>query len=182
MRVRKFKYFILGFGLFLSWINLPGFAQAPLSEYRLKAAFVYNFAKFIDWPPEAFKDDTAPFVIGILGDNPFGKNLEETVDHKTINTHPIKIQVFNDPADAAQCHLLFISKSNGAKIPEIIKKLQGTTVLTVSETDRFIEQGGMINFVEESKKVRFQINDDAAKVAKLRLSSKLLSLAVPVSR
>lgn len=163
--------------------GFPGIAQtAPPSEYQLKAAFLYNFAKFIDWPSEAFASENAPFVIGILGDDPFGKILQDTVKGKAINTHPIALRPFRDAADTTGCHLLFISRSLKENFPEIIKKLQGKSVLTVSETEPFIESGGMINFVEDAKKVRFQINETAAKAAKLRMSSKLLSLALPSNR
>jgi len=183
MRVRKIKFFALGLTLLLRLADLSSPAQtASPSEYQLKAAFIYNFAKFIDWPAEAFKDDRSPFIIGILGDDPFGNNLERTVAGKMINTHPITIQNFREAGDATKCHLLFISNSKKEQLPEIIKKLHGATVLTVGETERFVETGGMINFVNEDKKVRFQINDDATKAAKLKLSSKLLSLALPSRR
>ena len=179
---RKIRNFILGFGLLLQMAEFSNAQTAPPSEYQLKAAFIYNFAKFIDWPPEAFANEKSPFVIGILGDDPFGNNLRDTVNGKAINTHPVTIQAFRDASDATGCHMLFISRSLKEKFPEIIKKLQGTSVLTVSETEQFIEAGGMINFVEDAKKIRFQINETAAKAAKLRMSSKLLSLALPSHR
>jgi hypothetical protein len=180
---RKIRYFILGFGLFLQMADFSSLAQTPPpSEYQLKAAFIYNFAKFIDWPPEAFADEKSPFIIGILGDDPFGKSLEDAVNGRTINTHPIAIQTFRDAAAATGCHMLFISSSAKEKLPAIIEKLQGTTVLTVGENDQFIAAGGMINFVEDAKKIRFQINDTAAKAARLKMSSKLLSLALPSNR
>ena len=161
----------------------PGHAQtSPLSEYQLKAAFLYNFAKFIEWPLDAFAEDKSPFIIGILGDDPFGSHLETTVAGKKINTHPITIQSFREVTDATNCHILFISTSEKKRFPEIMEKLRGTTVLTVGETERFIETGGMVNFVQEGTKLRFQINDDAAKIAKLKISSKLLGLAVRASR
>ena len=156
--------------------------DAPPSEYRLKAAFLFNFAKFVEWPPEAFAEKTSPFIIGVLGDNPFGNELQQTVIGKNINDHPITIQPFSTAAAATNCHLLFISNSEKKRLTEIVPALRGTTVLTVSETERFIEAGGMINFVSVNNKIRFQINDDAAKTARLKISSKLLSLAVPAPR
>jgi hypothetical protein len=177
MRLRKMTFFVLSVGLLL--VAAPGHAQSPApSEYQLKAAFLYNFAKFTDWPPEAFADAKSPFTIGILGDNPFGSDLEQTVAGKKISEHPITIQTFRSATDATNCHILFISPSQKERFPAIIQSLRGTTVLTVSETERFIEAGGMVNFVEEASKIRFQINDEAAKVARLKISSRLLGLAV----
>lgn len=156
--------------------------DSPPSEYRLKAAFLFNFAKFVEWPPEAFAEKTSPFILGVLGDNPFGNELEQTVAGKKVNDYPITVQTFRTAAEATNCHILFISNSEKKRLPEIIQRLHGTAVLTVSETERFIETGGMINFVSENNKIRFQINDEAAKAAGLKISSKLLSLAVRPSR
>jgi hypothetical protein len=183
MRLRKTNFF---FGLSL-WLLLAagfGYAQTPRppSEYQLKAAFLYNFAKFIDWPPETFPDDKSPFIIGILGDNPFGTDLERTVADKKINDRPIAIRPFRTAAEATNCQILFISSSEKKRFSEIIQSLHGSAVLTVGEAGQFIESGGMVNFVQEASKIRFQINDDAAKAARLKISSKLLSLAVQSPR
>jgi hypothetical protein len=176
MRLRAALFLCLSSILLLA---VDGGAQsAAPSEYRLKAAFLFNFAKFIDWPPTAFADDTSPFIFGILGDNPFGTDLEQTVAGKKINEHPIVIQIFQAATEATNCHILFICNSEKKRLPEIIQGLRGTTVLTVGETEEFTKTGGIINFVQEASKIRFQINDDAAKVARLKISSKLLSLAV----
>ena len=164
---------------------LPADAGAQASqpsEYQVKAAFLFNFAKFVEWPPETFAGETSPLVIGILGDNPFGTDLERTVAGKLINNRPITIRSFPTAAEAANCHILFISSSEKKRLPDIIQSLHGTAVLTVGETDQFIASGGMVNFVQEASKIRFQINDDAAKAARLKISSKLLTLAVRSSR
>lgn len=152
------------------------------SEYQLKAAFLFNFAKFVEWPQEAFAETNSPFIIGILGDSPFGNELAQTVVGKNINEHPITLKTFRAAAEATNCHLLFISNTEQKRLPEIIPRLRATPILTVGETERFIEAGGMINFVTENNKIRFQISDDAAKAARLKISSKLLSLAVPSVR
>ena len=161
------------------WLHAQG---SQLTEYQLKAAFLYNFAKFIDWPPEAFADGKAPFVFGILGDNPFGNDLERTVAGKTINDHPVSVQIFHTAAEAGHCQILFISNSEKKHFSEILQSLHGNPVLTVGETDEFMQAGGMINFLLQDGKIRFQINDDAAKAARLKISSKLLSLAVAPAR
>ena len=117
-----------------------------------------------------------------MGDNPFGNDLEQTVAGKKINDRPISVQVFRTAAEATHCQILFISNSEKKHFSEIIQNLHGSAVLTVSDTDRFIESGGMVNFVKEASKIRFQINDEAAKAAQLKISSKLLSLAVTSPR
>jgi hypothetical protein len=161
----------------------PGHAQAPApSEYRIKAAFIFNFAKFVEWPVEALPADNSPFVIGILGENPFGSDLEQTVAGKKINDHPITIRPFLTAGQATNCHILFISSSEQKRFTEIIQGLRGSAVLTVAETDGFVAAGGMVNFLQEANKIRFQINDGAANAARLKISSKLLSLAVPAAR
>ena len=156
--------------------------DSPPSEYQLKAAFLFNFAKFVEWPPEAFANSTSPIVIGILGEDPFGGDLERTVRDKKVNNRPFVIKELRSPAEATNCHIIFISASEKKRLPEVLSGLSGTNVLTVSETADFTASGGMINFVEENNKIRFQINDVAAKKANLKVSSKLLSLAVPPAR
>lgn len=151
--------------------------SAATSESQLKAAFLFNFAKFVEWPSEAFAESTSPFIIGVLDDSAFAKELEQTVAAKRIDNHPISIQVFRAGGDIGHCHILFMS-ARGKDIPEVIRRLNGRAVLTVGETERFIETGGMINFISEKNKIRFQINHDAAKAARLTVSSKLLNLAV----
>jgi hypothetical protein len=152
--------------------------EAPLSEYRLKAAFLFNFAKFVEWPQQAFAEPKSPIVIGVLGDNPFGTDLEETVRNKLIGARPVVVKEFQATDPATNCHILFISNSEKKRLPEILAPLRGHSVLTVGDTERFIEAGGMINLVPEGNKIRFQINDETARSAKLRISSKLLSLAL----
>jgi hypothetical protein len=167
-------------GLSLVWLLSVGDGRAQESqptEYQIKAAFLFNFAKFVEWPPAAFAEATSPMVIGILGENPFRDDLERTIRGKTINNRPLVIKEFRSPAEATNCHVLFISTSEKQRLPEILKSLHGTSVLTVGETDRFTETGGMINFVAEGNKIRFQINEVAARNAGLKISSKLLNLA-----
>jgi hypothetical protein len=180
MFVRAKTVQVLSLLLWLAISLARGQDAAAPSEYRLKAAFLWNFAKFVEWPTNAFASESAPFIIGVLGKNPFGPDLEKTVSGKLINTHPIEVRVFDSVAEAKQCHLLFVAASETARVADIVKSLAGTTVLTVGDTESgpFTENGGMIKFVFEGNKVRFQINDNAAKSANLKISSKLLSLAV----
>jgi hypothetical protein len=169
-------------GLGLIWLLLAGGGgraqDARPTEYQIKAAFLFNFAKFVNWPPGVFAQPTSPIVIGILGENPFHDDLARTVRDKTVDDHPLVIKEFRSADQATNCHILFISTSEKNRLPEILKVLNGTSVLTVGEMERFTEAGGMINFVLEGTKIRFQINNDAATRAGLKISSKLLSLAM----
>lgn len=168
--------------IFLLGVIAPAAAQdVSPTEYQLKAAFLYNFAKFVDWPPSAFTNGTQPFVVGVMGENPFGKDLENTIHNKNINGHTIVGRAVVSISDARQCHILFVSNSESKRLHEIFEGLRGATVLTVGENEKFIASGGMINFIVEGRKIRFQINDATARLAQLKISSKLLSLAVPAS-
>jgi hypothetical protein len=148
------------------------------SEYQLKAAFLYHFAQLVTWPAEAFGESGSPMVIAVLGENPFGKQLEESVRGKSVNGHPLTVKEAQTLGEVTNnCHVLFVSSSEKKRLAEILAAVRGKSVLTVGETDHFTETGGMINFTMEGTKIRFQINDSAAKAAGLKISSKLLSLA-----
>ena len=166
---------LLGLAIGLAF---KGLAQEAPTEYQVKAAFLFNFAKFVEWPAEAFPETNSPIVIGVLGKNVFGTDLEKTIRGKTVNNRHFEFKNFNSPTDATNCHILFISPSLKDNLPKIVDGLHNASVLTVSETEQFITAGGMINFIiADNKTVRFQISDDAAKKAGLKISSKLLSLA-----
>src|SRR6266568_2546236 len=109
--------------------------EAPASEYQLKAAFLYNFAKFVEWPPQAFPDAATPFTIGIIGEDPFGDDLERTVQNKTANGHPFMAKQVKALSELKTCHILFISASERKRLPEILNAVRGAGVLTVSEMD-----------------------------------------------
>jgi YfiR/HmsC-like len=174
---RTTRLILLTLGLIFS-LGLGGLAQnTGPSEYQIKAAFLYHFAEFVQWPPGTFDGPASPIVVGVLGKNVFGDNLEQTIRNKTINNHPFQFKEFHLVREATNCQILFISPSEEKRLPEILKGLSGTSVLTVSEIDHFTEAGGMINFIIEDDEVRFQINDEAAKKARLIISSKLLTLA-----
>ena len=174
---------VLGLLLFSS-----GRAQdSPPSEYQIKAAFIFNFAKFVEWPPEALPGPSLPMVIGILGDSSFGPDFQQAFAMKRINDHPLLVKEFRQAADVTNCHILFISSSvfnalEEKERREIMESLGRSNVLIIGEAPGFTEADGMISFVKENNKIRFQINEPAAKKARLKVSSKLLSLAVPSSR
>lgn len=153
-------------------------ADVSPSEYKLKAAFLYHFSQFVDWPPTTYAAANAPFVIGLLGDNPFGNDLEQTVHGKNLGPHALMVRAFHSLAEATnQCQILFISSSEQKRLPEILASLGGGNLLTVGEAENFGEAGGMIQFVMEGTKIRFRINEAATQRAGLKVSAKLLSLA-----
>lgn len=149
------------------------------TEYEVKAAFLYNFAKFVSWPPAAFPDAEAPFQLGILGDDPFGEALARLVASQRVQGRPFVIVHGRSPAELARCHILFISDSEQSRLAQHLAALRQahSYALTVSDLDDFRAAGGMIHFVLERSRVRFQINPDSATAAGLTISSKLLSLA-----
>ena len=157
--------------------GLPVFAQAEVSkEYQVKAAFLFNFAQFVDWPPAVFTNAGMPFTIGILGRDPFGAALEATVQGETINSHKIIIERARTVDDLKNCQLVFISQSEKNHVPEILSALDDRPVLTVSEIEGFARLGGSINFYLDGGKVRFEVNPAAAQRDGLKVSSQLLSL------
>lgn len=151
-------------------------AQSP-SEHQVKAVFLYNFAKFIDWPSDPSPDSRDPVVIGIVGEDPFGNLLERTVKGKTVDRREIVIKRFKRGQDLRGCHILFVSSSESKHLRAIFESLKGASVLTVGETEGFARLGGVINFTLEDNQVHFEVNVDAAERARLKISSKLLSLA-----
>ena len=159
-------------------LSFKSLAQEHPSEYQVKAAFMFNFAKFVDWPPEVFAGSNSPIVLGILGKNVFGSDLEKTIRDRKVNNHAFQFTNFTSAAEATNCHILFISPSEKENFSKIISGLHSASVLTVSETEGFIKAGGMINFKFEGSNIRFEISDETAKKAGLKISSKLLTLAV----
>ena len=153
-------------------------AQAqPSREYQLKAVFLYNFAQFTDWPESAFADTNSPLVIGILGADPFGRTLDETIKDETVRGHPLVIQHYQRAEEAKTCDILFISQSESRHMDEIVKGLKGRPILTVADADGPPSTEVIILFRVENNKVHFRINQDAAKAANLTLSSRLLRVA-----
>jgi hypothetical protein len=150
-------------------------ARAP--EYEVKAAFLYNFAKFVDWPSQAFPSSSTPLHICVLGRDPFGDTLSRVVQGKSVSGRPIISQPVQSSADARPCDILFVSSSDPAFLKQALAHLSDRPMLTVGESKDFLSFGGMINFVLEQDRVRFEINLTAAERHHLKLSSKLLAVA-----
>jgi len=165
---------------FLISLNTCVLAQsAPPSEYEIKAACLYNFAKLIEWPENAFENDDIPFFIGVLGEDPFGGALERVIQDRTIGERKIAIR---RSSGHASCQLLFISSSESENISSVLKTIEGRHVVTVGEFDDFVDQGGVIELFIEDNKVRFSVNVDAAKRAGVTMDSDLLRLSTVVEK
>lgn len=163
--------------LLMSLKPWPLFAQnMATQEYQIKAAFLYNFALFIEWPEDAFKSGGIPFTIGILGNHSFGDSLEK-LKGKTIRKRPVIVKQIGSIDNMGVCHLLFVSTSEKIRLPEILAVTKKRPVLTVSDLDGFYKAGGIINFIDMDGKMRFDINLKTAQLAGLKISSQLLKLA-----
>jgi hypothetical protein len=195
MRSKVYIIVVLALMLFATPIATTARNHTEKSrEYQIKAAFLYNFIKFVDWPEEKLDDITDTITIGIIGKDPFG-NAFEPIKNKKVQERKVAVKRFkpfealkksgtDDKTEQKQqidalrkCHLLFISSSEKDKLAEIIEALKGSSVLTIGETADFLETGGMINLLMEAKKVRFEINIPAAQQEKIKIRSKLLRLA-----
>lgn len=168
----------MGLLLFGSAASLTSaFAEAApriSDEYRVKAAFLFNFAQFVEWPASAFPNGDSPFVIGILGEDPFGSYLDDLVRGETVGHRPLLIRRCHDLREASGCHILFVSRSETASLGGVLEELKHRAILTISDVDAFNRYGGMVRFVMENGKIRLRINLDSAKAAHLTISSKIL--------
>jgi hypothetical protein len=152
-------------------------ADPGIEEYRVKAAFLFNFAKFVQWPPQAFKSADSPIEICVLGPNPFGTSLQMVVQGKMVGHRTFVVREVRDAQQAGECHIVFASAAGWTRSRAVLGNINKYCVLTVGETGEFIDGGGIINLRLEEARVRVEINPDAAERAGLRISSKLLSLA-----
>ncbi len=168
----------------VSFAVLPARGQVA-KEYDLKAAFLCKFALFVKWPTNAFPEAKTPITIGVLGSDPFGKSLREAVRNEIVQSRKLVVESYSSVesiinlADEKNiiCHILFVSQSESGKLGRIFASLKGRHVLTVGDSDRFCQNGGIIQFVIVENKVRLIINQDAAKAAEIKLSATLLDLA-----
>lgn len=167
----------LGLKLLLGVLAASHAHGEEIGEYQVKAAFLYNFAKFVEWPPQSFKTPTDPIAICGLGLNRFGDTLEETVRGKTAGGRPFVVRAVSGIPAAGACHILFVSSPEWRRLGSDLGLLKVNGLLTVGETPGFAAGGGVINFKLQDGKVRLEINMEAAEQAHLHLSFKLLSVA-----
>jgi hypothetical protein len=147
---------------------------APPSEYQVKAVFLFNFAQFVEWPARAFADPQAPFVIGVLGKDPFGPDLDAVVHGETIGSHPLLIERYRNIGELHNCNILFIGRTETGALPHILEVLKGRSILTVTDAEDGDPRGVMIQLLTRSNRIRLRIDVGAARAGNLVISSKLL--------
>ena len=184
VRLLKTGRFLLIVSLFMM-VMLYGFSAAALNtdadknkhaEYKVKAAYLYNFAKFVEWPSEAFADPSLPLGICIIGKDPFGDTLNSLKD-KSARGRKLVISQYSESSELKDCHILFISPSEKNNLAGILEMIKDRHILTVSDMNKFTNRGGMINLKQVKSKLRLEINNEAALHSGLKMSSKLLKIA-----
>jgi hypothetical protein len=181
--IRRLTKFILLAALpALPWCGTPNSARAdaggPDREYKLKAAYIFNFAQFVDWPATAFPGGAnGPFVIGVVGDPGFAATLEQVVKGKTAGKRSIEVQSFQTAANVAHCQILFIGNAERQNMAGLVRRATTENILTIGDFDGFLSESGMVRFVTEDNRLRFEVNKDAADAAQVKLGAQLLKLA-----
>jgi YfiR/HmsC-like len=170
------------FAIIVCWLLLNAFSDSFLlhgesAEYPLKLAFLYNFAKFVEWPSNSFRFPGAPLAICIVGHNPFSLGTEDELRSRPVGGHSVEFVALKPTDTLNACHIVFVPVTEKDQAARIVRSLKGSGALTVGESEGFAVKGGIINFTVEGGNVRFEINRIAADRAGLKISSKLLSLA-----
>jgi hypothetical protein len=161
--------FLIGLGTAFAQPTRP-------SEDQVKAAFLLNFPKYVEWPAEIFAATNSPITLATLGDTSLGEELREMVKDRIVNGRPLVFTVLTENA-VHDCHILFVPEAAQRRLPAILEKLKGASVLTVGESDDFLDTGGAVSLVRRERRIRMEVNLAAAKQARLKISSKLLSVA-----
>lgn len=149
----------------------------PVSSSEIKAAYLFHFARYVEWPPSVFGDAAAPYRIGVLGEDPFGDTLDRLLKGKQVNQRPFEIRRSGKVEDLKTCHILFISTSEKDRLREILGSISPLPVLTVSDMEGFAKSGGIVRFYSQESTVRIEINTDGIAKARLKASAKLLQIA-----
>ena len=157
-----------------------GAESAAALEYKVKAGYLFNFAKFVEWPASALPATNSPIVIGVLMDDPAAAIIEQQLQGKVANDHPLSVKLLPNLTGLMACHMLFISRAQTERTEDLLAKAQIAPVLLVGEVDQFAHRGGMINFIRKDESFRLEVNLEAAEKAGLKVSSKLASIATLV--
>ncbi len=170
------------FGIITCWLFLIASPKAlsqneESAEYQVKLAFLYNFTKFVEWPPESYRVPSAPLLICIVGHDPFSQTLEDELRTRNVGGHPVEIRALQPNDKLNRCQVVFVPATEKQHELRILSDLKGSSTLTVGETDGFADQGGIINLTVEANKVHFEVNRLGAERAGLKISSRLLSIA-----
>jgi len=174
--LRAVFLFLVALALFLVDPHVAEAQVDTTREYQIKAAFLYNFVQFVKWPGTTFSSSDSPFYIGILGDDPFGSALSDTVAGESIDGHRLSVMRSPRIEELEGCQVIFICRSEGSNLDAILAHLKSKPILTVSELEGFAVKGGDIDFYLAGGKVRFEINPQSARQCGLKMSSQLLSL------
>lgn len=169
------------FGVILVTPAGRGGEQEPATDDQAKALCLLNFAKYVEWPAQAFAETNSPIVIGVMGGEKFGDDLKYRIEGRLVDGRKVMVTETAAADEWSKCQILFITASETARESEVLKQVKSLPVLTVGETESFTHAGGVIQFANRSGKVRFDIDLHAARVAGLTISSKLLSQADNVS-
>lgn len=161
--------------IFLLLCSNKNFYAQSAREQQVKAAFLFNFSQFVDWPPTSFSSAHDTLVIGMLGKDMFSVYLRQTVAGEKVNNHPLAAKHYTEIDDVEECHILYINLEE-RKLEQAIQKLKGKNVLTVGDAPDFLEQGGMIRFFTKDNKIQLQVNPVAVKAANLVISSRMMRL------
>ena len=170
---------VIALGILLVLKQSSGAETHQLHEFRVKAAFLYNFANFVEWPNSVFPNETSPIIIAVLGKNPLCEILN-AAQLKPILARKVVTKQFESVENVTNCHILFVDNSEKDNFPKIFERIKDQSILTVSDTEGLAQSGVIINFVEIDQQLRFEINIQAAKQENLRISSKLLNLALRI--
>lgn len=176
LKIKTGDYFFIFLLIMCSTYFASSQSSVPV-EYQVKAVFIFNFTQFVDWPSSSFASEQSPLIIGVLGENPFGSYLEETVKGETVSGHPLIVQYYKNVTDIKTCHVLFINSNETKVIDTVLSNLKGSNILTITNNYDNSKQDEVIRFFIRNHKTGFQINSDAAKNASLNMSSKLLNVA-----
>ena len=172
---RRFTWLWLLVTALLVAVQSPTKADEPTIEYKVKASYLYNFLQFVEWPVDAFANNT--ILVCVFGEDNFGAALRPIVG-EIVRGRTIAVRYFHELKGLESCHMVFVSASERHRDPEVLQHLAGRPVLTVGESSGFAERGGTINLIRVTDKIRFEINQQAAKRNRLRISAQLLQLGV----
>jgi len=164
-------------GVRLAWALLlltASASGAPPSEYQVKAVFLFNFAQFVEWPAGTFANPETPFVIGVLGQDPFGSQLDDVVRGETVDKRPMEVRRYRNIGELHDCNILYIGRSESPELSQILAAVRGRSILTVSDAQEADQKGVMIQLVTDRNRIRMRINVVAARAGSLTISSKLL--------
>jgi len=164
----------------LAFTSFSSAQTSATGEFEVKAAFLFHFAQFVEWPEAAFKDSSSPLTYCTIGDDPFHGSLDASLRGKTLGTRAFQVQHFKLPQEIQGCQVLFIGARERKLLPAVLAAVKGDSVLMVGESEHFVQEGGMIGFCLEDRKIRFEINLESAQKAQLKISSRLLALAKSV--